>query len=127
MQRDDAIAETVISDDDPIDELYLKIDSQHPLRAGAAVPRGGRFFGWSPPIKMHSNLHLERVGDQAVNVAKLYLRTKDTPGSAAMRQQLEEMGTLVVGMIRTAMEAFGRRESGIGDEGAVDGLHPLAA
>ena len=27
-----------------------------------------------------------------------------------MRQQIEEMGTLVVTMIRTAMEAFGRRD-----------------
>jgi phosphate transport system protein len=59
---------------------------------------------------MHCNLHLERVGDQAVNVAKLYLRTKGESGSETMRQQLEEMGTLVVSMLRTAMEAFGRRD-----------------
>ncbi len=38
------------------------------------------------------NLHLERIGDQAVNVAKLYLVTQAEPGSAAMRQQIAEMG-----------------------------------
>ena len=111
VQRDDAIAETVISDDDPIDELYLKIDASilSVLALQSPVAADLRLVS----AIMHSNLHLERVGDQAVNVAKLYLRTKDTPGSAAMRQQLEEMGTLVVSMIRTAMEAFGRRDLGL--------------
>jgi phosphate transport system protein len=50
------------------------------------------------------------VGDQAVNVAKHYLATKDEPGSAGMRQQLREMGDLVVSMLRTAMEAFAKRD-----------------
>ena len=59
---------------------------------------------------LHCNLHLERVGDQAVNVAKMYLRTKDARGSVSMRQQIEEMGSLVVAMVRTAMESFGRRD-----------------
>jgi phosphate transport system protein len=59
---------------------------------------------------LHCNLHLERVGDQAVNVAKLYLATKDARGSESMRRQLEEMSNLVVRMLRTAMEAFGRRD-----------------
>ncbi len=108
VQHDDAAAGAVIDDDDPIDELYLKIDAdilsllalQSPVAADLRLVSA----------IMHSNLHLERVGDQAVNVAKLYLRTKDNAGSSAMRQQLEEMGTLVVSMIRTAMEAFGRRD-----------------
>jgi phosphate transport system protein len=58
---------------------------------------------------LHSCLHLERIGDQAVNVAKLYIETQNEPGSEAMRQQLGEMGNLVVRMLRTAMEAFARR------------------
>jgi phosphate transport system protein len=45
-----------------------------------------------------------------VNVAKLYLATRDLPGSDAMRQQLREMGDLVVQMIRTAMDAFAKRD-----------------
>jgi phosphate transport system protein len=54
-------------------------------------------------------LHLERIGDQAVNVAKLYLATKDEPGREGMRQQVAEMGTIVVDMVRTAMESLRRR------------------
>ncbi len=59
---------------------------------------------------LHSCLHLERVGDQAVNVAKLYLMTPAVPGSASMRMLLDEMGERVVLMLRTAMDAFANRD-----------------
>ena len=108
VQHDDAKAQTVIDDDDTVDELYLKIDSDvlSVLALQSPVAADLRLIS----AIMHCNLHLERVGDQAVNVAKLYLRTKGETGSETMRQQLEEMGTLVVSMLRTAMEAFGRRD-----------------
>ena len=108
VQHDDAEAQTVIDDDDTVDELYLKIDSDvlSVLALQSPVAADLRLIS----AIMHCNLHLERVGDQAVNVAKLYLRTKGESGSETMRQQLDEMGTLVVSMLRTAMEAFGRRD-----------------
>jgi phosphate transport system protein len=108
VQHDDAKAQTVIDDDDTVDELYLKIDSDvlSVLALQSPVAADLRLIS----AIMHCNLHLERVGDQAVNVAKLYLRTKGESGSETMRQQIEEMGTLVVSMLQTAMEAFGRRE-----------------
>jgi phosphate transport system protein len=108
VQHDDAKAQGVIDDDDKVDDLYLKIDGDilSVLALQSPVAADLRLIS----AIMHSNLHLERVADQAVNVAKLYLRTKDQPGSESMRQQIEEMGTLVVSMIRTAMEAFGRRD-----------------
>ena len=108
MQHDDAKAQAVIDDDDTLDELYLKIDSDvlSVLALQSPVAADLRLIS----AIMHCNLHLERVGDQAVNVAKLYLRTKGETGSETMRQQIEEMGTLVVSMLRTAMEAFGRRD-----------------
>jgi phosphate transport system protein len=59
---------------------------------------------------LHANLHLERIGDQAVNVAKMYLVSKDLPGSPLLRQQIAEMGEIVVRMLRTAMEAFAKRD-----------------
>ena len=45
---------------------------------------------------LHSCLHLERIGDQAVNIAKLYLATQDLPPSQTLLQQLDEMGAHVV-------------------------------
>jgi len=105
---DERLALQVIDDDDPIDDLYLKIDQEvlEVLALQSPVAADLRLVS----AIVHSCLHLERIGDQAVNVAKLFLATKDLPGSAFMRQQLEEMGTLVVGMIRTSMESFAKRD-----------------
>jgi phosphate transport system protein len=106
--HDDAKAAQVIADDDRIDDLYLGIDHGvlQLLALQAPVAADLRLIS----AILHSCLHLERIGDQAVNVAKLYLATRDLPGSDAMRQQLREMGDLVVQMIRTAMDAFSKRD-----------------
>jgi len=106
--RDDAAAQAVIDDDDRIDDLYLKIDAEilQVLALQSPVAADLRLVS----AIMHSNLHLERIGDQAVNVAKLFLRTSQESGSEPMRLQLEEMGMIVVSMLRTSMEAFGRRD-----------------
>lgn len=98
----------VIEADDQIDELYLRIDHEvlGLLALQSPVAADLRLVS----AILHSCLHLERIGDQAVNVAKMFLATKDLPGSPVMRQQLDEMGTLVVGMIRTALEAFAKRD-----------------
>jgi len=108
IQHDDEKAQLVIDADDPIDELYLKIDGDvlRMLALQSPVAEDLRLIS----AILHCDLHLERIGDQAVNVAKLYLRTKDARGSDTMRQQIEEMGVLVVAMVRTAMESFGRRD-----------------
>ena len=108
IQHDEAKAQSVIDADDAIDELYLKIDGDvlRMLALQSPVAEDLRLIS----AILHCDLHLERIGDQAVNVTKLYLRTKDARGSEPMRQQIEEMGTLVVSMVRTAMEAFGRRD-----------------
>jgi phosphate transport system protein len=45
-----------------------------------------------------------------VNIAKLYLIAKDLAGSDTMRGQIREMGDLVVQMLRTALEAFAKRD-----------------
>jgi phosphate transport system protein len=106
--RDDDRARQVIADDDAIDELYLKIDHDtlSLLALQSPVAADLRLIS----AILHSCLHLERVGDQAVNVAKLHIATRDAPGSDAMRGQIREMGDLVVQMLRTAMEAFAKRD-----------------
>jgi phosphate transport system protein len=108
VRNDERLALKVIDEDDPIDDLYLRIDQEvlQVLALQSPVAADLRLVS----AILHSCLHLERIGDQAVNVAKMFLATKDLPGSATMRQQLDEMGTLVVGMIRTAMESFAKRD-----------------
>ncbi|MGH2539170.1 MAG: phosphate signaling complex protein PhoU [Actinomycetota bacterium] len=108
VQHDDEKAQAVIDADDQIDDLYLRIDNDvlQMLALQSPVAQDLRLIS----AILHSNLHLERIGDQAVNVAKMYLWTREARGSQTMRQQIEEMGTLVVAMVGTAIEALGRRD-----------------
>jgi phosphate transport system protein len=108
IQHDDEAAERVIQDDDPIDDLYLKIDHDVLEMLALQSPVASQLRLVSAIL--HSCLHLERIGDQAVNIAKLYLATRDLPPSQTLLQQLDEMGSLVVNMIRTVMEALRTRD-----------------
>jgi phosphate transport system protein len=107
-RHDDEAAENVIRDDDPIDDLYLKIDHDVLEMLALQSPVASQLRLVSTIL--HSCLHLERIGDQAVNVAKLYLATRDLPPSQTLLQQLDEMGSHVVNMIRTVMEALRTRD-----------------
>ena len=108
VQHDDAKAQQVIDDDDAIDDLYLEID--HDLLEMLALQSPVATQLRLVSAILHSCLHLERIGDQAVNIAKLYLVTRDLPTSQTLLQQLDEMGSHVVAMIRTALEAFRTRD-----------------
>jgi len=107
-QHDDSLAEKVIAGDDEIDELYLSLDQGmlSLLALQAPVAADLRLVS----VIWHSSLHLERIGDQAVNIAKVYLITKDLPPNATIVQQIGEMGDIVVEMVRTAMDALRRRD-----------------
>jgi len=69
LEHDDDVAEGVIAGDDEIDAIYLELDQgMLPLLAlQAPVAADLRLVS----VIMHSSLHLERIGDQAVNVAKV--------------------------------------------------------
>lgn len=61
-------------------------------------------------VLLHVDLHLERVADMAVNIAKITDRSWGLPRSATVLEQLEEMGSLALGMQAAAMDAFSRRD-----------------
>jgi phosphate transport system protein len=108
LQHDDSIADKVVQGDDEIDRLYLELDHGmiSLLALQAPVAADLRLVS----VIMHSGLHLERVGDQAVNVAKVYQITRDLPRNATIVQQIGEMGDIVVEMVRTAMDSLRRRD-----------------
>lgn len=108
IRHDEGLAQKVIDGDDEIDQLYLDIDQGiiSLLALQAPVAQDLRLVS----VIMHSSLHLERVGDQAVNIAKMFLITKDLPGSSVITQQIGEMGDIAVEMVRTAMDALRRRD-----------------
>jgi phosphate transport system protein len=108
MQQDDALAQRVIAEDDEVDRLYIDLDQQmlSLLALQAPVAADLRLIS----VVIHSSLHLERVGDQAVNVAKMQQVTRDLPANETILQQIGEMGHIVVEMVRVAMDALRRRD-----------------
>lgn len=108
VRGDEAAARRVIADDDEIDDLYLRIDGSVLQMLALQSPVAGELRLVSAIL--HSCLHLERIGDQAVNVAKIHLATRELPAGGQLREQIAEMGDLVTAMLRTAMEAFARRD-----------------
>jgi phosphate transport system protein len=108
VRHDDALADAVVAGDDESDSLYLGLDQGmlSLLALQAPVAADLRLVS----VIMHSSLHLERIGDQAVNIAKIYKVTSQQPGNATILQQLGEMGDIVVEMVRTAMDALRRRD-----------------
>jgi phosphate transport system protein len=108
VQHDDAVADAVIAGDDEIDRLYMGLEQGILALLALQAPVAADLRLVS--VIMHSSLHLERIGDQAVNIAKIYKVTKDLPGNATIAQHIAEMGDIVVEMVRTAMDALRRRD-----------------
>jgi phosphate transport system protein len=108
VRRDDELARTVIDADDEIDERYLSVENRTLQVLALQTPVAGDLRLMS--VILHANLHLERIGDQAVNVAKIYRSVRDLPTSDVILTHIREMGDVVRPMIRTAMEAFARRD-----------------
>jgi len=108
VHRDSGLASEVVAADDQIDRRYLGIESDvlQVLALQTPVASDLRLVS----AILHVNLHLERIGDQAVNVAKMAIGTADLPRDEQILSHLEEMGDIVARMVRVAMDAFARRD-----------------
>jgi phosphate transport system protein len=101
-------AETLIQNDDEIDERYLSIERRwlELLALQTPVATDLRLL----TAILHINLHLERVGDMAVNIVKIARETAGLPANQTILTHLREMTDVVRPMIRTALDAFVRRD-----------------
>ena len=95
--------------DEGIDQIYLSSHSRWINLMARQQPMGGDLRLMS--ALLHLNVTLERTGDQCVNIAKLAELAHGLPTRARMVEQVREMGDLVRPMIRTAVEAFVRRDA----------------
>lgn len=109
--KDSALATDVIAEDDALDATYLDIEQRILSLLATQTPVASDLRLVSAIL--HTNLHLERVGDMAVNIAKIARVTNDLPASETVVSHLEEMGDVVGAMLRTAMESFARRDVGL--------------
>jgi phosphate transport system protein len=108
VRKDRALQEEVIAEDDAIDATYLDVERRILGLLATQTPVASDLRLVSAIL--HINLHLERVGDMAVNIAKMSLVTMDLPSSETVLQHLEEMGDVAESMLRTSIDAFARRD-----------------
>lgn len=101
-------ADEVIANDDEIDERYMDVETRALSLLALQTPVATDLRLISAII--HMNLHLERVGDMAVNIAKIYRSVASLPTNATITQHIREMDDVVRPMLRLALEAFSRRD-----------------
>jgi phosphate transport system protein len=106
--KDADAARAVIAGDDEIDERYLDIERRWLELLALQTPVASDLRLLSALI--HINLHLERVGDMAVNVAKIAEITTALPANQTIVTHLQEMADVVRPMIRTSLDSFIRRD-----------------
>lgn len=109
VHKDSEMANAVVAEDDALDATYLDIEQRILSLLATQTPVASDLRLVSAIL--HTNLHLERVGDMAVNIAKIARVTMELPASSIVVTHLEEMADVVAAMLRTAMEAFARRDA----------------
>ena len=106
--RDTVAISAVVAGDDEIDKRYLDVERRWLELLALQTPVASDLRLLSAII--HINLHLERIGDMAVNIAKIAGITRDLPGNTTILTHLREMADVVRPMIRSSLDAFGRRD-----------------
>src|SRR6188474_812981 len=107
-QADAELADEVIAFDDEIDRRYFSIQEgiQSLLARQTPVAVDLRLV----LAMLHSNLHLERMGDYCVTIAKLVKLASDFDPEQALVDAFADMGARAEGMIRVALDAFEQRD-----------------
>lgn len=106
--NDDELLRAVVEGDDEVDGYYLGVEKEILDLFALQTPVASdlRFL----TAILHINLHLERVGDMAVNIAKISALASDLPRNSSVLTHIEEMGAVALRMVAAAMEAFVARD-----------------
>jgi phosphate transport system protein len=107
-QGDLAVCEEVVRGDDEVDRRYLDIEQRILCLFALQTPVASDLRLLT--ALLHINLHLERIADQAVNLAKITKLAHGLPPNPTVLQHLEEMGALALRMVGAAMAALARRD-----------------
>ena len=102
------LAAKVIQGDDAIDEINLAIEEQSMYVIARQCPVAGDLR------LIHSmlfiSIHLERMGDLALNVAKTTRRTQDEESIPSLLDLIADMGEKTQGVVRTSLKAFNEND-----------------
>lgn len=107
-ENDQDLFEPVIGADDEVDFYYLEIER-----------RVVDMFALQTPVAtdlrlltalLHINHSLERIGDMAVNLAKVGMLSYGLPRDESVLTMILEMGGIALRMIGASMDSFARRD-----------------
>ena len=106
--QDIELADEVIAFDDEVDQTYLAIEQgvQSLLARQTPVAVDLRLV----LAMLHINLHLERMADYCVTVAKLTKLVSDATPDPTLLEAFDEMGSRAEEMIRVALDSFSDRD-----------------
>jgi phosphate transport system protein len=105
---DTELSDEVIAFDDQIDAIYFRIQGSIQALLARQTPVAGDLR--LVLALLHANLHLERMGDYCVTIAKLVKLASQFDPEPALVEAFADMGARAEGMIRVALDAFAGRD-----------------
>src|SRR5918992_340946 len=112
--RDSGLAREVIDGDDRVDDTYLATETRVLSLLALQAPVAGDLRLVNAIL--HSNVHIERVGDLCVNIAKFVRNSPPFPSNSPMLTRLQEMGMRAGELLDTALRAFSGRNAELAEE-----------
>ena len=109
VTRDTELADEVIAFDDDVDDVYLRTEQAIETLLARQTPVASDLR--LVLAILHSNLHLERMGDLCTTTAKLMKLAAELPADAELLSGFREMGERAEEMIRVAVEALHERDA----------------
>jgi phosphate transport system protein len=107
-QRDHELADEVIAFDDDVDARYMRIEQEIESLLARQTPVASDLR--LVLALLHVNLHLERMADYCVTIAKLSKLAPEVDPGPRFIEGFEEMGSRCEEMIRVALDAFRDRD-----------------
>ena len=107
-EQDVELADEVIAFDDEIDRSFTALqEGVHAVLARQTPVAGDLRLVLA---MLHINLHLERMGDYCVTIAKLTKLAHGLASDRALVEGIDEMGARAEEMIRVALDSFSERD-----------------
>jgi phosphate transport system protein len=106
--QDVELCDEVIAFDDEVDERYLALERQVEMVLARQTPVASDLR--LVLAILHCGLHIERIGDQCVTIAKLTKLSSHLDTRQAVVEGLVDMGERCAEMVRVSLSAFAARD-----------------
>ena len=110
MERNPEAAERIIAGDEEVNDLQIEVDDRCLKLLALQQPMASDLRLITAAMKI--NADLERIGDQAVNIAENSLKMMNAPPLKPIID-LPRMAEIAEGMTRDSLDAFVRKDSAL--------------